>query len=317
MTEKHATMLALDSNIIINCTHLGAIEVSGRDAQKFLQGQFTNDVTKINPNQAQLSAWCSVKGRILVSFYLVQRDENYYLILPLDSVNSTLKRLQMFVLRSEVKLRSFELQCFAIAGEQISELGLNLPSQKFAVTLANNISVLKLPGAARYLLIHTDAAIMQQLWTQLTAKFIIADANHWQLLDIMAGIPSIGAELSDNFIPQMLNWQAIGGLSFKKGCYTGQEVVARMQYLGQLKRRMYLAILYTDNPPIMSDKLFWQQENAGEIVHIQPHPDGGYALLAVLKIALADKSIYTANGDKLQLQTLPYQIEDSTLASNI
>lgn len=310
---------AWTANVIADFSHYAVIKASGSEAQTFLQGQLTNDIRQVTPNKAQLSAWCSPKGRMLVSFYICQRHDDYFLFLPKDSFEAIFKRLKMFVLRSDVQLEdvSDSLLCMGLAGEKSStllqKLELAVPeSEPFAATLRDSLSIINLPTGSnpRYWIIHDNVEIMQTLWAKLAESAEKVGRDAWEFLDILAAVPTINAQLSEEFVPQMANWQALGGLNFKKGCYTGQEVVARMAYLGSLKRRMYLAKLDTDNAPQIGGKLLANNENAGQIVNVQAHPNGGYILLAVLKIALENESIYCESmPDKyLQLQDLPYNL---------
>jgi folate-binding protein YgfZ len=232
-------------NMITKLESFGLIKVSGNDAENFLQGQFTNDVCQVTVEQDQLSAWCSSKGRIIVNFRLFKRDDAYYIILPDDSIAFMLKRLQMYVLRADVKLEDV------------------------------------------YLVIVEDDIDSYEV-----------DTGKWELLNILAGLPQIVAATAEAFVPQMVNFNAIGGVSFKKGCYTGQEVVARMHYLGAVKRRMFLVKLDTAKLPQPGDEL----NGIGKIVNAQTHPDGGVVVLAVLKIKEAE------NDKSLQFMELPYKL---------
>ncbi|WP_353570901.1 folate-binding protein YgfZ [Candidatus Albibeggiatoa sp. nov. BB20] len=319
-SQANESKLALSSNVIADFSHFSIIQVTGSEAQTFLQGQLTNDIRQVIPSKAQLSAWCSPKGRMLTSFYICQRHDNYYLFLPKDSMEATLKRLKMFVLRSDVQLKdvSDELFCIGIAGDNsralLEKLDLAIPeSEPLAATLHNSLTVINLPtgSSPRYWIIHDNVELMQTFWTTLAESAQPIGHDAWELLDILAAVPTINSKLSEEFVPQMVNWQALGGLNFKKGCYTGQEVVARMQYLGSLKRRMYLAKLDADHAPEVGEKLQVNDENAGQIVNVQTHPNGGYVLLAVLKIALENKSIHCESmpDNMLQIQDLPYSLE--------
>ncbi|MCV6636455.1 folate-binding protein YgfZ [Candidatus Albibeggiatoa sp. nov. NOAA] len=311
---------AVNGNVLADFSQFAVIKASGSEAQTFLQGQLTNDIRQVIPSKAQLSAWCSPKGRMLVSFYICQRHDDYYLFLPKDSMEAVFKRLKMFVLRADVQLEdvSDKIVCMGVAGQNSTQLLQNLElaipeSELFASTLREGLTIINLPAGSspRYWIIHDDVELMQTLWTKLSASATPIGRDAWELLDILAAVPTINTKLSEEFVPQMTNWQALGGLNFKKGCYTGQEVVARMKYLGSLKRRMYLAKLDVDNTPEVGEKLLANTDNAGQVVNVQPHPDGGYALLAVLKIALENEAIHCESmPDKtLQIQDLPYNLE--------
>jgi hypothetical protein len=312
---------ALHDNILTDLLHLGMIKVSGNDAEFFLQGQFTNDVRQVNTTQSQLSAWCSPKGRILVNFRLFQRADNaYYLLMPQANVAATLKRLPMYVLRSQVKLEnvSGEFSGIGVAGTHSTQLlasclGGSLPSTVNNTLTTNLVTVLHIQGpTARYIVLSEDVPTLQSLWQGLVAGGVYpAGTAVWDLLDILAGVPNILPPLVDEFVPQMVNYQALGGVNFKKGCYSGQEIVARMQYLGTLKRRMYLVKIDTTLLPPPGAPLYVSSEtpSVGQIVNAQPHPDGGVIALAVISISHTEKEevhLHSQQGEVLELLVLPY-----------
>lgn len=293
------------------------LEVSGADAEQFLQGQFTNDVRQVTPGHCQLSAWCTHKGRVIVSFYLLAHESAYYLLLPHEQLPAVQKRLQMFVLRSQVQLRdaSADKVCFAVAGDDgglSKHSGQELPDAPYSGVYQDGVSLFRFPGTARFLVFAAQDKA-GSLWTALRAEARAVSFDSWQLLDILAGIPLVGAASAEAFVPQMLNFQALGGVNFKKGCYTGQEVVARSQYLGKIKRSLYIAHLETDPAPQEGEALFTPEgEEAGKIVNTQPHPEGGYVLLAVLKRDLVEQGAIhhqDGNGAVLAFMDLPYALQ--------
>jgi folate-binding protein YgfZ len=152
----------------------------------------------------------------------------------------------------------------------------------------------------------------QKLWDTLNVRGAPVGESAWRLLEIKAGLPAIFAGTSELFVPQMTNLHLINGVSFTKGCYPGQEIVARMQYLGTLKRRMYLGHVDTDQQASPGDSLFTsadQEQAIGRVVDAQPHPDGGQSLLAVIQIKLAeagDIHLGSADGPLVVLEPLPY-----------
>lgn len=301
--------------MISNLSNFGLIKVTGNDAETFLQGQFTNDVRQVTDKHSQLSALCSPKGRVIVNFRLFKRDNAYYLLLPKDSLATSLKRLQMYVLRAKAKLEdaSESLYAIGIAGADSTQilidcLGFAPPTEVDASLTVEKITVLKVPdNQARYIVL-TETPDNISACGEKTA-----DESEWQLLDILAGLPQILPATSEAFVPQMLNYDILNGISFKKGCYTGQEIVARMQYLGSLKRRMYLAKIETAQLPQPGDALYisTNEQSVGKIVNASTHPDGGAIVLAVIKIAEADAhEIHwqSQQGDCLQLLDLPYSL---------
>jgi folate-binding protein YgfZ len=223
VTDASAEALAaLSGNAIFDLRHFALISVHGDDAEDFLQGQLTNDVGEVTATRAQLSAWCSPKGRVLTCFLVFRHDGRLLLQLPDTLLEQTLKRLRMYVLRAKAILESADdsLARFGLVGEDaascLRDLLGDLPEHADDVRRFEHVTIIRLRGGR--------------------PRYEIVGA---QLLDIEAGIANIGPDTSDSFVPQMINLDRIGGVSFTKGCYVGQEIVARTQHLGRIKRRMY------------------------------------------------------------------------------
>ena len=312
-----------ENTIIADLHHFGLIRVSGKEAADFLQNQFTNDIHDVSDNQSQLSAYCSPKGRMLASFRIFQFNSDYYLELSADILEATLKRLRMFVLRSKVTLDdvSNEWCRIGIAGENAPQLlathFANIPTEDNQVVAENNSVLIHLPGSPPCFEVHGTADTLTSIWTSLqqnNAKPVGKIA--WDSLGTQAGIPVIQAKTIEAFVPQMANFSAIGGVSFTKGCYPGQEVVARMHYLGKLKRRMYLAHIDTDTVPEPGDELFpsgdQDTQSCGKIVQAQPAPSGGVNMLAVLQISVAEQEssihVGSPDGSTIALLDDPYPV---------
>ena len=270
---------------------------------------------------SQLSAYCNPKGRILASFWVYRHNDAFYMLLPADTLAATLKRLRMYVLMSKVTLDdvSEELASIGLAGpgsEQALQQQLGVALSETANTIHHNgISVMRLPGnRLRYLIIAPNAD-MQSLWQALRENSTPVGYQAWQLLDIEAGLPSVYADNVEAFVPQMLNLHAIGGVSFKKGCYPGQEIVARMHYLGKLKRRMYRAHIDTDTPPQVGEEVFAPDSGSGQgtgrIVMSSPTASGGFEVLAVVQVSSAEQGdvhLQSVDGPKLGFIDLPYDV---------
>jgi folate-binding protein YgfZ len=312
-----------DAPITADCalcdlSHLGLIAVSGTDAQEFLQGQLTNDLRELSDTHSQLSSHCSPKGRMLASFRVFRVDGIFFLQLPRTKLDASFKRLQMFVLRSEVKLTdaSDDFATVGISGDcatgLLGHLFQGLPERDHDMIRQGNLVLIRVPGAIPRFQIVGPAAAMEPVWTALSIEATPVNRNHWTLLDIRAGVPNVYPETSDAFVPQMVNMQLIDGVSFTKGCYTGQEVVARMQYLGKLKRRMYLGEVTADSPPTPGDELHSPESSseqaAGRIVDVCALGDGRYELLAVVEIAAAERGdvCLGKSGPPLKLDEPPY-----------
>jgi folate-binding protein YgfZ len=233
---------------LTDLSHLGLLAVGGPEATDFLQGQVSNDVRELSDTHSQFSSHCSPKGRMLANFRLLRIEDSLFLVLPRAQVPTLHKRLKMFVLRAQVTVddASDALVCFGITGTctdaALSNLFGDLPTGDNDLRRAGDSALVRVGGAVpRYLYIGPTADA-RALWEAAAgAGAVETHPNLWALHDIRAGLPTVWPETADAFVPQMTNMQRIDGVSFHKGCYTGQEVVARMQYLGKLKRRMYLA----------------------------------------------------------------------------
>jgi len=307
---------------LTDLSHLGLIGVGGEDAETFLQGQVTNDVRNITDNRFQISACCTPKGRIQASFIAFRHQQEIMLQLPRDTQQMLLKRLPMFILMSKVKVAdaSDKLVCIGLLGDHAQTLlqtqFSRVPANAWDAVQEKKLTLLRHPGATpRFEIIGAPAAMMV-LWKELAVSATPDSSERWMLEDIRAGIPTIHAATSESFLPQMTNMQLIGGVSFTKGCYTGQEVVARTKYLGKIKRRMYLARINSDLCPLPGEELFStgseSGQGTGKVVDAQHSPDGGCELLAVIEIARHDDDdvhIGGVDGEKLCFQALPYRFE--------
>ncbi|MDM8545727.1 CAF17-like 4Fe-4S cluster assembly/insertion protein YgfZ [Candidatus Venteria ishoeyi] len=286
VTQEHQQ--ALQGTVICALSDYALIEVGGSEAVQFLQGQLTNDVKQVSSAQAQLTAWCTPKGRVIATFYLLQRGANYYLLLAADRLAWVFKRLQMYVLRADVQLRTAtELQVCGFSTTQAEQIPtcFTLPEVN-QVEHDNGLSVLTIPAATgtRCFLIAEN---LQSTWDAcLEQGATPAGRSAWNLLDIQAGLPWIETATAQAFIPQMINFPELGGVNFKKGCYTGQEVVARTHYLGKIKRSMRRARLTGNSDCQLTGTALAvadDKQSVGQIVQAAVHPDGGCICLAVVK----------------------------------
>lgn len=300
-------------------SHLGLIAVSGEDAQSFLQGQLTNDVRELTDGHSQLSSHCSPKGRMLAVFRVWLLDDTYYLQPALERVADLVKRLRMFVLRAKVEIEdaSDGPVRIGIAGDCASEAldgaGLGAPTAEGGLSTRADVSVIRLPGPTARFEVLGPAQTIIGLWDALGATARPSSRGHWELLNIRAGIPTVYTATADAFVPQMANMQLVDGVSFNKGCYTGQEVVARMQYLGRLKRRMYRAEVISDTPPHPGDPLHaaasTSEQASGRVVDAQRVGAARFEMLAVVEIAATesgDVRLGNADGPRLSFQPPPY-----------
>jgi folate-binding protein YgfZ len=296
----------------------GVIRASGADAASFLQGQLTNDVAALDQRTACLAGFCSAKGRLQASFVVWRPAADEFLLsCPRDLLAPTLKRLSMFVLRAKCKLTdaSDELSVFAAAGPA-------------AVALLEDTAVWKVRAVAATTLIRLrDAAGLQRAWLIARAD-AAADVpaaasmstETWRWLEVESGIVTIEAATVDRFVPQMVNFELVGGVDFQKGCYPGQEVVARSQYRGTTKRRTLL--FDCDAVPAVGQDVYATgiaNEPAGTVANAAPRPrhDGGSALVEVrLAAAGDDLRLGAPDGPPLARRELPYPVPlDAAIAT--
>jgi tRNA-modifying protein YgfZ len=292
---------------------VGIIRVQGADAAKFLQGQLTQDVALLGLSEARLAAWCSAKGRMLASFVVFKNTHEDILLLCTASVlPATLKRLQMFVLRAQCKLTDATAQ-FALRG--VTDLATLMPV--WSLQREGEQITVRLPDG-HYAGVCVPRMLQIQPLTEGQTLSSDADAlAAWQYLDVSSGIAHITTPVADAFVPQMLNYESIGGVNFKKGCYPGQEVVARSQFRGTLKRRAYIV---SSAAPLAAGQEVFDSRDAeqpcGTVASAAQEPGkepGSEAWLGIvsMRTSASDSprlSVGTVDGAELQLQALPYAL---------
>ena len=286
-------------------THLGVIRAQGDEAAKFLHGQLTQDFALLGPQQGRLAAYLSPKGRMLASFIACQRSATEVLLVcSRDLLAATLKRLSMFVLRTKVKLTdaSDEFALYGLAGDAlISIAGSACPAWAKA-------------DFDDQILVHLYPALGQPrgLWIapqgSPAPQGPALDAALWAWGEVRSGVATLSAPLVETFVPQMLNYESVGGVNFKKGCYPGQEVVARSQFRGQLKRRTYLA--HSPSALAVGAEIFTAEDAeqaVGLVVQSAPAPAGGWDALVCLQTHASSADL-RAGPAPLALQPLPYAL---------
>ena len=307
---------ARDGTVLCELSQYGTVKVSGEEAQKFMQNLLSNDINLVNAKTAQLSSFNSPKGRMVASLLIWQQDTDYYLQLPRSLVVAMHKKLSMYVLRSKVKVSdaSDEVVCLGLAGKNAAQLLQQIFNvaleQDWSVAQIENGSVLRL-AENRYQ-ISTTIPMAINHWNTLGKSAQIAGATCWDWLTVRAGIPVITPATQEQFVLQMTNLDILGGVSFKKGCYPGQEIVARTHYLGKQKRRMYLAHVEADTAPAAGNELFSEDTPAqacGMVMNVSTAPGGGFDLLGVMQISSYENQhvhLNSAQGEKLKFLPLPY-----------
>lgn len=314
------------------------VDVTGEEAAGFLQGQFSNDLSKVSATRAQITGYCTPKGRLLALPLIMAIDSGFRLVLPASVKEGFVKRLSMFVMRAKVTIREREeLICSGVIADDTGSTGAMadglgaLPAGVMDVANGPDGQIVRwhdMPGSgsgsgssarARYLVI-ADSERQVDLWQQGNDLPARTDAL-WRLADIRAGVPTIGKETLEAFVPQMLNLQLIDGLSFTKGCYPGQEIVARMQYLGKLKRHMRYfmsdkALDMSDSdteagsaiiPPPGSRLQTETDADAGVVVDAVLASSGHLEILAVVKVS-TDGQTLLSDTVPLAAAELPYPL---------
>ncbi len=312
---SEATPSLVNEAVICDLSHLGLLQLDGADAVTFLQGQVTNDVKQLAGNNAHYSGYCSPKGRLLAMFMAFAHKDHIHLQLPEELVAPIAKRLKMYVLRSKVEIQDVSDSIIKIglngakATELLAKSFASIPQQDFELVTHENGALIKLPGAQPRFEIFTDIHHATTIWNQLVQHAKPVDAAYWELLEIQAGIPEVYAKTQEEFVPQMLNLDLLNGINFKKGCYTGQEIVARTHYLGTIKRRTQLAHIDGDAAPSAGDDVVNSNGDAvGKVVRCAPAYNGGYDLLAEVRLESLEAEALTVNGSKLLIQQLPYKL---------
>lgn len=305
-------------NILCDLSQFGLLKVSGEDAQGFLQNLLSNDIRETDNGHVQLSSFNNAKGRMLASMLIWREGSDYLLQMPRGLCEAMRKKLSMYVLRSKVTISdiSDERICIGISGEQalaaLQKTYAELPADSMAVAAASDVTLIR--RDAHRAQIVADFARAKDIWQSLSTAVTSAGSPCWDWLDIRAGIPFILPQTQEAFVPQMVNFELIGGINFKKGCYPGQEIVARMHYLGKAKRRMYLARVMTDVAPQPNDKVFSAADPAqhcGEVVNAAQAAHGGYEMLVVVQTEAADAfpvHLGALTGPRLEFEPLPYAL---------
>ena len=304
-----------DSAFFCRLSHEGLLAVRGPDASKFLQGQLTCNLNYLSADTASLGARCTPKGRMLSSFRIVQQGDGYLLAMASELLDSQLTDLQKYAAFSKSKLSDESAQWLRIGLQggdaELTSLGLNLPATADSVIHVDSMLAVRLSDGRSEL--WAPVAQTEAVLATLTAHLREAPLNDWLLAQVRAGVGQVFGATREQLIPQMINLQALGGVSFKKGCYTGQEIVARMQYLGKLKRRLYRLSLAGDTVPAVATPLFSpvHSSSVGDVVLAARSSDGIELLAVVQEDALLDDHLHLGSleGPALQRLDLPYTLD--------
>ena len=294
-------------------SHWGVIRAHGTDAVKFLQGQLTNDVALLGTSQARLAGFCSAKGRLQANFVVWKAGQDEVLLACSASVlHATLKRLSMFVMRAQCKLTdaTADLPVWGLTGDAALPLVSGTAVWDKSGDASGN-TVIRLPDA------NAQVRCLQ-VGTPVSSAATLS-LDDWRWLEVQSGLPVIEASTAEKFVPQMLNYELVGGVDFQKGCYPGQEIVARSQYRGTIKRRMFLFDIDGEATP--GQEVFHSNDPdqpAGMVVNAAPRPGAGNsdqtqafsALVEVKLAALGDGTLHlgAVDGAVLVRRDLPYEV---------
>jgi len=302
----------------IPLTSQGLVEFRGEDAQAFLHSQLTCDVAALGLGRSTYGAYCTPKGRVLASFLLWRSEQGFFMQLPSALREPIQKQIAKYILRAKVKAAdaSGDWTIIGVAGKDaftlVQRAAGQVPPNVHGVVFSPDAMIIRLPGERYEIVAAREKA--PAIFPSLSSGAEKSDPESWEWLDIRAGIPTILPAIQEEFVPQMVNLDLIGGVSFEKGCYPGQEIVARMHYRGTLKSRMYLANIPGNDPPRPSEKLYspgFGQQACGTIVNAAHSPEGGYDTLAVMQIASAEKGDVhwkSPDGPVLTILPLPYEV---------
>lgn len=311
-------LAARDDTVVAPLSHLGLIRVAGEDADEFLHNLTSNDVKKLPADSAEWNSLNSAKGRMLASLLTWRGDGDLFVALSRDLQGAIQKKLSMYILRSRVKLADAtdDRPLVGISGVGAAALlesqGLGVPGADLGLARTANGTVIRLAPSRFLLLLNGDTA--EGVWRGLSAGARPVGTTAWRWLDIRAGLPRVSQPTQEQFVPQMLNFDALGGLSFTKGCYPGQEIVARTHYLGKIKRRMFLAqanICPAPGTPIFAPST--GDQACGHVVDAVASPDGGYDLLAVIQTPCVEAGavhLESQAGPALAIGHLPYSLPE-------
>lgn len=306
-TLSNTTVSTLASGVS-RLTHLGVIRITGDDAAKFIHGQLTQDFSLLGQDQARLSAFCSAKGRMQASFIGFKRpDGDILLVCSRDLLGTTLARLSMFVMRAKVRLSDAtqEFLLCGLAGDATDPIAGEQPAwSKFECDASAIVTLYPADGVRR------------QLWVGPIAKDApqgnALSLDQWLWGEVRSGVVTLTAPVFEAFVPQMLNYESVGGINFKKGCYPGQEVVARSQFRGTLKRRTVL--VHCDTALAAGEEVFSNTDGtqpAGLVAQGAASPEGGFDALVSVQLGALEAGTLHAHssvGPALHLWPLPYPL---------
>jgi hypothetical protein len=302
---------------------LGLLYVGGDDAQTFLQNQLSNDIQHIDANKSQISSFSNAKGRMLAIMRVIQIDGGYLLLLPRENLVATQQLLQKYVIMSRVVMAdiSDSFARFSLATDQAEITNKDsLPSENNQVLQTDSLITLRLTGGndqQRYLFLSNNADEAIELFSHYSQFLTVNNMDSWHYQEISSGVPTIYPSTREAFVLQMCNLDLIDGVSFKKGCYPGQEIVARTHYLGKQKRRMYVAEVGSSLCPIPGDELKSRNavrpDGSGKVVDAVKLDDAHCLMLFSAKIDKTESNelvLVNQSDSSIILGKLPYSLPE-------
>jgi len=315
-TKKPTTYPSLnqekDHHTITALTHLSTIIITGADAKSFLQGQLTCDINELTESKGFFAAFCSAKGRTISTLLVIKRLDNFLLILPTELLEKVSQKLQMYIMRSDVQLQNMQDEyCLLGVNSQLPDTFTSAPQQDFTVQHKDDSTYIKFPlRDNRYLIISTVSEAIS-LWTALTTNLTLTPCNPglWIEQDICAGIPWLSQENSEEYIPQMLNIDKLGGISYTKGCYTGQEIIARTHYLGKAKRELFLASCINLSPITVDTQLITNisEQIIGKVLSLQSNGEQTKMLIVMQSADTELKNLILNNSNQDKINIIDFQ----------
>ena len=299
--------------------HFGSVSLTGPDAPKFLQGQITCDVNKVTQSQGQAGAYCTPKGNVIANFDLLTHADTLLLHMPLGMVETVQKAMAKYIVFSKAELldSSNDWCRFAVWGDEAKEcikdaFGL-APDRQLSCTQDLGSLVWGTQSAASEFIAYCRPESKARVMALLEQRASLADVDVWEALQINQGLMYVTSDISDSYVPQMLNLQATGAIDFKKGCYTGQEIVARMQYLGKLKRHLFIGHINTSEALHIGQQIdASQRKNVGRITSAAANGANAYTFTAVINRTEAlggELHLHELDNTAISLSPLPYEID--------
>ena len=302
-------------NIIAELSPMGILAVSGQDAADFLQGQLSCDIKQVSAKASISGTYCNQQGRVIATFRAIKHDDQYYLYMPLSIVDTTLAKLQKYAVFSQVQLQNISSNMLSIglSGPKIRSIFQayfsQIPQACNQICNENGYLIIRIPGPYQRFIVFASNELMQSLWQKLSKDIAPVSHQAWHILDIISGIPNIYPQTQEKYLPHRLNLHRLDYLDFHKGCYLGQEIIARMHYRGQLKHQMVRLWLATSTPILPGTIIKDPNDKAiGQIVDSAIDPEYGVQALVIIPVQTSQQKQLKIDNHIVQIKylDLPY-----------